>query len=66
MKVGQIIRLGVDSSGARIYGKIIFVHPHKRFVTVERDAPYGAKIREARYIGIRRGNRQPSGRWAKR
>lgn len=63
MKVGQIIRLGVDSSGARIYGKIIFVHPRKRFVTVERDAPYGAKIREARYIGIRRGNRQPSGRW---
>lgn len=66
MMVGQTIRIGVNPDGTRIYGKIIFVHPHKRFVTVERDAPYGAKIREARYIGIRRGNRQPSGRWAKK
>lgn len=66
MTVGCKVRIGTDLEGNRMYATVIFIHPRKRFIVVERDAPYGAKIREARYIGIRRGNRQPSGRWAKR
>lgn len=55
MMVGQTIRIGVNPDGTRIYGKVVFVHPRKRFVTVERDAPFGAKIRESVFIGVRRG-----------
>lgn len=57
MKVGQTVRLSVDSAGARIYGKVVFVHPKNCFVTIERDAPFGAKIREAVYIGRRKGRK---------
>lgn len=54
MKVGCKIRIGVDSEGNRMYATVIYIHPRKQFVVVERDAPYGAKIRETRYIGNRR------------
>ncbi|MCD8355976.1 MAG: hypothetical protein LUE11_05345 [Clostridia bacterium] len=63
MTIQDKIRIGKDSEGNEIYATVIFVHPKKRFITIEIPAPYGAKIRETRYIGIRRGNRQPSGRW---
>ena len=49
--------MGMEADGTRIYGTVIFIHPKKRFITVERDTPRGGKIRESIFIGIRRGSR---------
>lgn len=57
MTKGCKVRLGVNSNGERIYGTVIFVHPRHRFMTIERPAPYGARIRESVYLGVRRGKR---------
>ena len=57
MNIGQIIRLRVKPDGTRVYGKVVFVHPQKRYMTVERDVPFGGKIRETVYMGRRRGRR---------
>lgn len=62
MRKGCKVRLGVDPEGNRIYGTVIFVHPRKRFMTIERPAPYGARIRESVYLGIRRGQGDSSQR----
>lgn len=63
MTVGSKIRIGKDAEGNRIYATVIFIHPKKRFITVEIPAPYGAKIKDTRYPVFRRGNMQPVGRW---